>query len=46
MENLKYTQFAEDANLKAKKVGKIHVDYFVNACSANVSTVQFKSSTQ
>ena len=35
MENLKNAQFGQDANLRAKKVGKIHVHYFVNACSAN-----------
>ena len=41
MENLKNTdlEFGQDANLRAKKVGKIHVHYFVNACSANISNV-------
>ena len=37
MENLKDTEFGQGANLRAKKVGKIHVPYFVNACRANIS---------
>ena len=29
MENLKNTEFRQDSNLRAKKIGKIHVHYYV-----------------
>ena len=39
MENVQNTEFGQVANLRARKVGKIHVNYFVNACSPNISIV-------